>query len=469
MNLPLKQCLTLICIVLYLFSDAQEAPWVTTFEEREELNQILNLSNGNYILSGKTFEIGNKSDLVILVDENGSEIKRRTICIPCSLGDIVYSKETPNKEVMHVRSSGDIFVSNLDLEETRFVYNIKGSEFDNVETYQVLENSHFIVIVSYAIKDGVRGLLHTTINTWSEQLLSHKFNSSFPDISGSIGIDLFNDVGVVDGYNSLNSETNVNSGHLLRYDISRNLIWSTDLTWGNILLQHVLVSFDQKIYAVGSIQDEDDENHWQGLVVHFDNDGTFLWEKRIDSPYKEDGVNPQTTITTIKQFQPNKFVLLGNHSKENSGIFTADAFVITIDKEAEVLDNYTNAEITLNSEAVDVVSNKQNELVYLAKSYGVNGIAGSFLSIARNITSSAYGPLAASGIEIFPNPATDRLIINDTPDGGTLHFEIFNLFGSKVMDQTGGHSVDLTGLNAGTYYLAIYTGKEKYIHTFIKE
>jgi len=469
MKQSVTYCLIFVCSLLADAIYAQQ-PWLTAFEEREELNHILKLSNGNFLLSGKTFELGNKSDIVILTDRNGVEIKRKTICPPCSFGNIVYSKESADNdnEIIHVRSSGDIFVSSNDLEGGRFIFNVKFQEFEFVETYQVLENANFLVIVSYAVKDGIRGLLHTTVNTLTEKLVSNKFNTLFPDISGSIGIGLFNDVGVVDGYNSLENE--VSTGHLLRFDIQRNLVWSLDLDWGNIDLEHVLVSWDQNIYAVGTIEDENNEGHWQGFLVSYDKEGELLWEKRFDSPNLDESgvVDPARTISKIKQIKREEFVLMGKDGGKKSGKEFGNAFILRIDGAGEIVEEFSTSAITEDVQAVDVVLTPGNELMFLAQAFAPNGIAGSFITIARNVSSSSYVPLP-NDISIFPNPASEYLIINDEHNGQDLEIRMFNNIGHQVLSQNGTNRLSIEHIESGTYFLQIVKDAKLYYHVFIKQ
>ena len=461
-------CMLMLCCIFTVDLIAQEDPVLATFEEREELTHILRLSNGNFLLSGKTFELGNKSDLVVLLDPNGNEIRRKAVCHTCSFGDIVYSKETSDGEIVHIRSSGDIFFSDLNLGNSRFLINVKNNEFEFVETYQVLENANFIVVVSFAVKDGIRGLLHTTINTLSERLISSKFNTHFPDIDGSIGIGLFQDVGVVDGYNSV--ENGRSTGHLLRYDISRELLWDVDLDWANISLDHVLVSWSQQVYAVGTIEDEENPGHLQGYLVSFSQEGDLLWEKRFDSPsLDESGVaNPVKGITRIKQLRSNEFVMTGKNGGVRSGKEFGEAFVLKVDEEGNKLVEFITSGITDDSEALDaIVVNPGDRLLFVARSFSTNGIAGSFFSLASTVT-SAFAPLPAE-ITIFPNPTSDYLIINDTESIHELDIKVFDTTGQMVFSSRASNFLDISHLENGTYYLQITKGTKRYFHVFIKQ
>jgi len=357
---------------------AQDESFLTSFNKREEMRQVIRLENGRYLLSGRTFELQNKSDLVILLDSEGKEIIRKPICDECLSGEIVFSKETDNGELFHVRSTGDIFVSSLDLSDTRFVYNLKQGEYESIDTYQVIENARHVVIVSAAVKNGVKGLLHSTINTFTEALVSQKFNTFFPDIAGSIGIGLFNDAGVVDGYNVL--ENGNSKANLLRYDHRRDLLWEQVLDWGDIKLNGVLVAYNQSVYAVGTIRDENDSDHQQGLIVSYDGQGNLLWEKRFDSQFKGEHPAANFTFQRIEQLNFNRFVVIGHDGKTENGKDKADAVVIQIDRFGEQIDYASSQELTEFAQAVDVTTNGTNEdLIYLSNSISSNGISGSYL------------------------------------------------------------------------------------------
>ncbi len=457
--------------LLPFFCYSQEAPWVTTFEEREEMKQVVRLSNGNFLLSGRTFEIGNKSDLVILISSDGEELARKPICESCSSsGEIVFTKETANNELFHVRSNGDIFVSSLDLAETRFLYNIEESEFESIDAYQVLENNDFVIVVSSALKDGIKGLLHTSINTTNEEIGSQKFNNLFPDIAGSIGIGLFRDAGVVDGYNSIDSLTNASTAHLLRFGRFRDLIWEKSLDQGDIKLHDVMVSYDQDVYAVGTVVDEANPNHMQGIAVAYDQNGELLWEKRFDSEYLDnpDFETAHFTFSGIKAIRTNIFAITGHVGGEEDGREKTDAFVLQIDNEGNELDYYTSRLLTDESVSLDVVYTRNREVLYIANSFAENGISGSYVSIARNVASSAFVPVP-SEIELYPNPVKDFLIIDDK-DGNIIgmDLQIYDMNGKMVHKQKAARRLVVDHLEAGVYYLVLIEGTNKYVHRFIK-
>ncbi len=457
--------------LLPFFCYSQEAPWVTTFEEREEMKQVVRLSNGNFLLSGRTFEIGNKSDLVILISSDGEELARKPICESCSSsGEIVFTKETANNELFHVRSNGDIFVSSLDLAETRFLYNIEESEFESIDAYQVLENNDFVIVVSSALKDGIKGLLHTSINTTTEEIGSQKFNNLFPDIAGSIGIGLFRDAGVVDGYNSIDSLTNASTAHLLRFGRFRDLIWEKSLDQGDIKLHDVMVSYDQDVYAVGTVVDEANPNHMQGIAVAYDQNGELLWEKRFDSEYLDnpDFETAHFTFSGIKAIRTNIFAITGHVGGEEDGREKTDAFVLQIDNEGNELDYYTSRLLTDESVSLDVVYTRNREVLYIANSFAENGISGSYVSIARNVASSAFVPVP-SEIELYPNPVKDFLIIDDK-DGNIIgmDLQIYDMNGKMVHKQKAARRLVVDHLEAGVYYLVLIEGTNKYVHRFIK-
>ena len=230
---------------------AQENVWSTTFETREEINNLIQLSTSNYILSGRTHELGNKSDLIIMTDKNGEEIRRKVLCETCQSGFIVQSLETVNGQLLHFRSNGDLYSSDLDFEETVFEFNISQDRFESIETYEVLKYNNFLIAVSFAVQDDVKGLLHTVMDSRDQKIFNQKFNVEFPDIAGSVGIGIFDDQGVVDGYNT--EENGKSQGHLVRLSRAREMMWEVDLDFGDTVIEHPMVADNQEIYVVGSI------------------------------------------------------------------------------------------------------------------------------------------------------------------------------------------------------------------------
>lgn len=458
-------------MILPFVASTQEGALLNTFENREELRHIIQLSNNNYLLSGKTSELTNKSDLVILLDRDGKELSRAVVCDDCITGDIVFSKETDNDSLLHVRTTGELYLSDMELTETELVYNIKDhdpdKQFESVEVYEVLQNKSYIIVVSYAVQGGVRGLLHTTIDTRDNELISQKFNTLFPDISGSIGIGLFNDVGVIDGYNEDLGGQSI--GHLLRYSQQRDLVWETALDWGDIQLNNVLVAFNQSIYAVGTIRDEDNPDHIQGLIVHYDGEGNLIWEKRFDSPFLEDE-NYDTTIknfSRIEQIQANLFVVTGLVGGERSSDDFSKAYVLRINRDGEYLEEFTTEVLTERVEAVDVVRNKEGEIVVLGNAFSFNGIAGSFLSISQN-TNSAYDVLP-SNINVYPNPAEDFLIIESSEfEVEKMAIRVYDLSGNLTLEQIGEQKIDISELPSGVYVMTIYSNQGTYRVQFVK-
>ena len=53
---------------------------LTTFENREQFVHVSQMSSGNYLVSGRTHELGAKTDLVLMLDPQGQEIKRSVLC-----------------------------------------------------------------------------------------------------------------------------------------------------------------------------------------------------------------------------------------------------------------------------------------------------------------------------------------------------------------------------------------------------
>ena len=247
-------------------------------------------------------------------------------------------------------------------------------------------------------------------------------------------------------------------------------MWDVDLDWANISLDHVLVSWSQQVYAVGTIEDEENPGHLQGYLVSFSQEGDLLWEKRFDSPsLDESGVaNPVKGITRIKQLRSNEFVMTGKNGGVRSGKEFGEAFVLKVDEEGNKLVEFITSGITDDSEALDaIVVNPGDRLLFVARSFSTNGIAGSFFSLASTVT-SAFAPLPAE-ITIFPNPTSDYLIINDTESIHELDIKVFDTNGRMVFSSRASNFLDISHLENGTYYLQITKGTKRYFHVFIKQ
>ena len=251
----IKGLVATVLLVSAINSLVGQGNFVQTFENREEFVHLGRMTNGNLLVSGRSHELGNKSDLVLLLNPQGEVIKRVVLCPTCLPDLTYYSRETLVGDVIHVRANGDVYSSDLNLDNTELIYNIAEDRFESIQTYQVLEQNNFIIIVSFAVENSVRGLLHTIIDTRSKVIFNQKFNVEFPDIAGSIGIDLFGDQGVVDGFNTYDEEGR-STATLIRLGRDRSeQVWQVDLEGEDIVLEDVTVANNQDVYAVGTIQD----------------------------------------------------------------------------------------------------------------------------------------------------------------------------------------------------------------------
>jgi len=82
-------------------------------------------------------------------------------------------------------------------------------------------------------------------------------------------------------------------------------------------------------------------------------------------------------------------------------------------------------------------------------------------------------PLERSGIKIYPNPASDMLWLKPGRLGPSMHLEIFNSQGSKVLvEELEGqplYTVDVSGFARGIYFIRLAQGRELFQAKFIRQ
>ena len=452
--------ITLLIICLFPISDivGQENVWSETYESREEFNDLVELVTTNLVLSGQTHELGNKSDIVILTDANGKELKRVILCESCPVGEVVESIETSSGEVLHFRSNGDFYSSDLNLDETNFEYNISEGLFESIETYQILKYNHFLIAVSYAVQDDIKGLLHTVMDSRDKRLYSQKFNVEFPDIAGSVGIGIFDDQGVVDGYNT--EVGGQSMGHLVRLGRFRDIVWEVDLDFGDITLAQPMVSRNQQVYAVGSIVDEDNPNHTQGLIASYDQEGQLLWTQKIDAQGVDDSNLEMASIhfENIEQLSDNEFVITGREGGRAGGDDFSSALVMVVDGEGNIMRRYSSALLSTTVDATDVVLTRAGELVYVARSFKNNSIIGSYVSGTER-TSSVKELDRVNSSFVYPNPAAESVFINPEITHGT--YEVIDMGGRVVLSGAiSGPSISVAEIEKGMYILKLQVEDE---------
>jgi FtsP/CotA-like multicopper oxidase with cupredoxin domain len=97
-----------------------------------------------------------------------------------------------------------------------------------------------------------------------------------------------------------------------------------------------------------------------------------------------------------------------------------------------------------------------------------NGMMGQFI-VNANPTSS-HTIIQNNNLAIYPNPISNILNITLNDKQAIKNVEIFNTYGQKIMPQSMlNHSIDISNLSAGTYYLRVQTADNYYSQKFIKQ
>jgi len=419
-----KNLFSIVCLcVLAQMLPAQEAI-VKVYDNREEFHHISRMSDGNLLISGMDNELGSKSDLVLICDPQGNELSRAIVCESCAPDAILYSRETAAGDIIHIRTNGGVYTSDLAITETTLEYNIARSEFESIETYQVLQNNHFIIVVSYAVKNSIRGLLHSVIDTRNKNLITQKFNVTFPDIAGSIGIDLFSDQSVIDGYNE--DVNGVSQGHLLRLGRDRSeLVWEVDLDFGDIHLEDAVVSREEDIYAVGRMVDVHNPESWLALMVHYNSDGEFQAVNTFKAGESNNDLFDyhSRNFTHIEQVASDRFVIIG-YQEGDFGGETANDFL------------YENGEI-----------------VYIGTLNDGNFTSGSFISLLDSSVAIEEEP--AVGFNLIPNPAKEEIMVLGIDGEDNFSVTVRDLNGKLILQSLNERTIPIQQISEGSYLLTV--------------
>ena len=424
---------------------SQEGLFTNIYENREEFVHMDRMSNGNILVSGKSHALGNKSDLVLLLGPGGQELKRKVLCPSCAADLVYYSRETLVGDIIHVRANGDVLASDLDLENTELLYNIAEDRFESIQTYQVLEHQNFIIVVSYAVENSVRGLLHTVIDTRQKVIWSQKFNVEFPDIAGSIGIDLFDDGGVVDGFNSF--EDGISTAHLIRLGNDRSeQVWEVILADEDIILEDVMVTHSDDVYAVGTVLDPNDANHRQGILVGFDGEGNQLVKATFDSELKDDSnyTNVTKTLLEVTEKPDGNLLISGYVGGRLEGENVSRAIFVEVTREGKFVNGFSESVITNNNLGISFLAEKNGGYLLLGNAFNNNSNSGAFITFT-NFTSDVDEVIAGpTFLMSFPNPIEDKLVISIPVDAKLeSNVDIYNLVGNRVV------STPLTEIETG--------------------
>lgn len=113
----------------------------------------------------------------------------------------------------------------------------------------------------------------------------------------------------------------------------------------------------------------------------------------------------------------------------------------------------------------------QIEVVYPGGcSPSLHAVVGTRSNIVDNTTVSTDKPLAKHTIEVYPNPASNYLFLNELPND-IEQIQIQNIAGQIILQKaiaTTSQRLDVSQLPSGLYFV-VFEGKEKYISKFTKK
>jgi hypothetical protein len=158
---------------------------------------------------------------------------------------------------------------------------------------------------------------------------------------------------------------------------------------------------------------------YDAFIVRLDDSGNFLWSTQV-----------------------------GGYATENI-VITLDASG-TLYGAAQFWDN-----LSLGGEPPVVLSSNGADDILLLKLSTITGLEGSVLT---------------SNIEVFPNPAKDRIIANDESMTAGTPFSIFDVLGHYVLKGTlnSEKQIDINSLPSGVYTLKLYNNRRIWCAKIIK-
>ncbi|MBA3662613.1 MAG: T9SS type A sorting domain-containing protein [Bacteroidetes bacterium] len=110
--------------------------------------------------------------------------------------------------------------------------------------------------------------------------------------------------------------------------------------------------------------------------------------------------------------------------------------------------------------------------VTVTDAYGCNGTSDTTKIVVDNCVTSSIANLSdEEAIEIFPVPATDKLVIHSTPVLFT-EAEVYDLLGQKILSAllvNGSGSINTSRLVSGVYVLKLFSENKYALKKFIKE
>ncbi|MCB2221772.1 MAG: gliding motility-associated C-terminal domain-containing protein [Bacteroidetes bacterium] len=296
-------------------------------EETEDVYSIYKLSEGGYVIGGKTESTpnGDANLLVIKLDEDFHQIWSKTYggpgeencnqCIPCSQGGFLLTGYTTS----FTNGNKDIFILKLD-ENGNIEWNKKvgGSQDDWAK--RILETDDYFIIIGTVESwgDGMRDISITTIDKSGNLIWNKCYGGGNNENGQSVIVTEDNNLLVVaTSFTYGPSHTSV----LMKIDFSGNLIWFK--SYGGSITEYGrnIVSSGNDEYIIVGQTNSFGYGNWDCLIYKVNGNGIPLWSKTIG------GSGADVSVNIIENIE-NNFLVSGNTTSYGFG--NKDIFLFEI-------------------------------------------------------------------------------------------------------------------------------------------
>lgn len=251
----------------------------------------------------------------------------------------------------------------------------------------------------------------------------------------------------------------------IKYDSSGNDLWtSTYNAQDTILFNSADTPRDMKIDKAGNVyltgtQYDGNGRYDDFLTVKFNSDGLLNWA----NSYNETNAWDDAYNLVLDN---NGNVYVGGHNDDNifnKKIFTVikyDSFGNTIWQAKYSGDSTCN--YLYPTIGIDSLNN-----IYLSGRAGCGNLSGIVALKYESATGwNEISGKSVSEMEIFPNPASQNIIINLSAEPEDAWYEVYDLTGKKIAEDkiiSSSQAISLKNFHSGIYFLRIKEGEK--IHT----
>ncbi|MBC6996610.1 T9SS type A sorting domain-containing protein [Neolewinella lacunae] len=442
MKINLKQtALMAISVFLVLCNGAElsgQLGWEFAGDVAGQTSKVFETQNADLLIA----TTGNSR--VYRLNPNGELLWGRDIC-NCNDGWVVISVENPSGDLVHLTKNGQVYLTDADGLNSRFVTNITGD---------TSVNSRFGYIADALFKDNVIQLFGEVEIGGVDYLLRGKFDVS--TLLATYELEISSDAPVSMNINDQNQRIEYldspGTGRIVVYGPEEEIMLDTIL---NIPERIADVFFGpDNLFLAGRTGDF---NGSEGIVYSIGYTGEIIWS-RVFYPSGFDN----KIYFFGGDFIDGQIILAGSIGRG----FDMDSYAVSLSPEGETLWSDRSAMFDEGNYANTVLAvSGQNNCVLIGGQGNVTDVGGrarpflyKFMLPTVATTSSI---LVDAEIKIYPNPNAGTLYVDHDPGLQYDAIRLYDLNGVLIKAFSGLHSaLDLRGIATGMYGLQITRGDE---------